>query len=516
MDTNELLKIARWQFKSQTEIDLFYDLVATIGLPMKSFVETPQFLIFKSDPAVGSLSSAAEAVASLGYSVELISSTGTPLQASTSSISHIGGRVRSASSNNSPPPLPNTEVEKTPLIRPTNRTTPPPRLDNAVTLAPPTRPSKQVAPPPLPYKEVTVAPPPRPSTQTAPPPLPNKVAAITTPVPPSKPVAPPLPNKKVKMAPPPRPSTQAAPSSSQSKVTEMAQRTPPSRRRAPPALPNSDEIVSGIEVVHTADDTTQLGVSDGGALIEQHVVSEKVIYESFGGYAKNAILAVLLLLLMISGISYYWFFGEESPTVLDQSDGTDSPATVEDGQNGNGADIQDLTPNETSVLGQAPQRTPTKRKGLVAEAKKSATPETASNLVIGTEATSRTQSIPMIDESRGPAPITPPASWFKLSDIPERKKAKGLQTSISYTLTIGIKGEVVGCRASESNPQGLSDMFCGKVSSRAKFEPAQGQNGKPVTGEYQSAIKINVTAAKAEPKSGCFERGASGLTGTLC
>ena len=121
-----------------------------------------------------------------------------------------------------------------------------------------------------------------------------------------------------------------------------------------------------------------------------------------------------------------------------------------------------------------------------------------------------------MEESRGPVPRTPPASWFKLSDIPGRKKAKGLQTTISYKLSVGVNGEVFRCRASESGAQGMADIFCGKVTSRAKFDPAQGQNGKPVISEYQSAMRINVTVKKAEPISACVHRNVSDFLKTIC
>jgi hypothetical protein len=165
-------------------------------------------------------------------------------------------------------------------------------------------------------------------------------------------------------------------------------------------------------------------------------------------------------------------------------------------------DVQVATPGKTSPAKKSSEIAPPNRGVPFAETKNSAAPEKAANLASSTETPSRTQSIPIIDESRGPVPKTPPASWFKLSDIPELKKAKGLQTFISYTLSVGVNGEVVGCRASESSAQGIADIFCGTVTSRAKFEPAQGQNGKPVIGEYQSAMRINVTVKKAEPKHG--------------
>ena len=179
-------------------------------------------------------------------------------------------------------------------------------------------------------------------------------------------------------------------------------------------------------------------------------------------------------------------------------------------------DVQVASPGKTSPAKKSSEMAPPNRGVPFAETKNSAAPEKAANVVSSTETPSRTQSIPMIDESRGPVPKTPPTSWFKLSDIPERKKAKGLQTSISYTLSVGVNGEVVGCRASESSDQGIAEIFCGTVTSRAKFEPAQGQYGKPVIGEYQSAMRINVTVKKAEPKRGCFERSAYGLAPTIC
>jgi hypothetical protein len=559
------LKIGRWQFKSQSELDSFYELASAVGLPTDNFLETPQFLIFRPAGDLEDFDKAAFAMTDLGYNVEVVAGTGLaamqskappspkridptadinmatpessqekdsaarkPLEKEVSSIPEKRELKTVApgpsEGRNLPPPIPSTVVEKAPPVKPTKRASSPPARNTAVKIAKPIPRSKQVAPP-LPNKEVKMAPPPKPSTQTAPPPLPYKEAAIIPPLPSSKQAAPPLPNKEVKMPPPPKSSTQTAAAPSEGKATEMSQSTPPTRRPAPPVLPSNDvlgelqaptseEIVSGIEASHKAAGSPPLGVSDDEALIDQYDVRERATYESSGGNAKIVILAVLLLI--ISGISYYWFFGKGPATDTDQNDSAGSLVTVRDGQGGNRADVQAATPSKTSAARKSPQMTPPNREVPFAEAKNSASPETAANLASSTEATPRTQSIPMIDESRGPVPRTPPASWFKLSDIPEGKKAKGLQTSISYTLSVGVNGEVVGCRASESSAQGIADIFCGKVTSRAKFDPAQGQNGKPVIGEYQSAMRINVTVKKAEPKSGCFERGASGLVGTIC
>jgi hypothetical protein len=560
------LKIGRWQFKSQSELDSFYELASAVGLPTENFLETPQFLIFRPMDDLEDFDKAALAMADLGYNVEVVAGSGLALRQARvppspkriEPTTNINTAIPESSQEKDvaaqeplekdvasipekrelktpapgpsegrklPPPLPSTAVEKAPLVKPTKRASSPSSPTAAEKIALPVPQSKQAVPP-LPNKEVKMGPPsPRLSTKTAPPPLPDKEAAIVPPLPPSKQAAPPLPNKEAKMPPPPRPATQTAAAPSQNKAPEMPQRTPPPRRSAPPALPNSDvvgelqapaseEIVSAIEDFHTTDGSRLLGLSDDGALIDQYEVKERATYESSGGNAKITILAVLLLI--ISGLSYYWFFVKERTTGTDQNDSADNLVKAQDGQGSNRADIQAVTSNQTSPARKSSQMAPQSREVPFAETKNSAPSETAANLASSTEAPPRTQSIPMIDESRGPIPRTSPASWFKLSDIPERKKANGLQTSISYTLTIGINGEVIGCKASESSAQGIADIFCGKATSRAKFDPAQGQNGKPVIGEYQSAMRINVTVKKAEPKSGCFERGASGLVGTIC
>lgn len=66
------LKIGRWQFKSQKEIDAFYELASSLGLPVRNFIETPQFLIFRPLDSSRKLEATALTLSDLGYSVETV------------------------------------------------------------------------------------------------------------------------------------------------------------------------------------------------------------------------------------------------------------------------------------------------------------------------------------------------------------------------------------------------------------------------------------------------------------
>ena len=129
---------------------------------------------------------------------------------------------------------------------------------------------------------------------------------------------------------------------------------------------------------------------------------------------------------------------------------------------------------------------------------------------------SRNYNVLRSSESRGPVPRASPASWLKISDLPERILQKGLQLSIPYTLSIDTSGRVVGCRAYLESSNELTEIFCRNVLKRAKFEPAHYRNNKLAPGEYRSIMRINLPALRRKYQSICIEPSAVDLLGTLC
>jgi protein TonB len=97
-----------------------------------------------------------------------------------------------------------------------------------------------------------------------------------------------------------------------------------------------------------------------------------------------------------------------------------------------------------------------------------------------------------------PRPAPPPAprqsqarsltgslqSVFTNDDYPPSAMDNNEQGSVSVTLTIGPSGRVTGCNATGSASSTLKNATCRIASARARFSPAQDENGNPTTSTY--------------------------------
>lgn len=93
------------------------------------------------------------------------------------------------------------------------------------------------------------------------------------------------------------------------------------------------------------------------------------------------------------------------------------------------------------------------------------------------------------DLSSPPTPIDNSGSWFTEASYPPRAAREERQGAVSYDLTIGADGSVLGCQA--SGPPGNADLemaTCDAILTRARFNPAADAAGKPVGGEYSGTV----------------------------
>lgn len=94
---------------------------------------------------------------------------------------------------------------------------------------------------------------------------------------------------------------------------------------------------------------------------------------------------------------------------------------------------------------------------------------------------------------RAAAPKGSPGSWVSDRDYPTaaiREEREGLT---AFRLTIGADGRVQGCEVirSSGSPD-LDAATCNKVSARARFIPALGNDGMPTTGSYSRVASVKV------------------------
>lgn len=89
-----------------------------------------------------------------------------------------------------------------------------------------------------------------------------------------------------------------------------------------------------------------------------------------------------------------------------------------------------------------------------------------------------------------PIPVGSPGAWFGEADYPPAAMREERQGVVTYDLTVGSDGSVVGCQA--SGPPGSADLeraTCDAILARARFNPATDEAGRAVVGEVSGSIR---------------------------
>ncbi|MGV3511995.1 MAG: TonB family protein [Novosphingobium sp.] len=91
---------------------------------------------------------------------------------------------------------------------------------------------------------------------------------------------------------------------------------------------------------------------------------------------------------------------------------------------------------------------------------------------------------------RAASPKGLPGAWVSDRDYPSaaiREEREGLTR---FRLSIGVDGRVTDCEITgSSGSQDLDAATCAKVSSRARFIPALGNDGMPAVGTYAGSVR---------------------------
>jgi periplasmic protein TonB len=92
--------------------------------------------------------------------------------------------------------------------------------------------------------------------------------------------------------------------------------------------------------------------------------------------------------------------------------------------------------------------------------------------------------------TRSAAPKSAPGSWVSDRDYPTAAIREEREGTTRFRLAIGTDGKVTGCEITASSGSAdLDAATCAKVSARARFIPALGSDGMPVSGSYSSAVR---------------------------
>ncbi len=92
--------------------------------------------------------------------------------------------------------------------------------------------------------------------------------------------------------------------------------------------------------------------------------------------------------------------------------------------------------------------------------------------------------------TRGASPKSAPGSWVSDRDYPSAAIREEREGMTRFRLAIGPDGRVTGCEVTgTSGSTDLDAATCAKVSARARFIPALGNDGMPAAGSYTGAVR---------------------------
>lgn len=95
-------------------------------------------------------------------------------------------------------------------------------------------------------------------------------------------------------------------------------------------------------------------------------------------------------------------------------------------------------------------------------------------------------------ETTAPEPIDYD-QWLNPSDYPAYLLRSGMEGTIHYRLTVRSNGSPGSCYVTKSNkPQLFDDVMCLGLMKRARFKPATGRDGEPITSYYEGKVTFRL------------------------
>lgn len=95
--------------------------------------------------------------------------------------------------------------------------------------------------------------------------------------------------------------------------------------------------------------------------------------------------------------------------------------------------------------------------------------------------------------TRPVVPASNPGKWLSSADYPTKLLRKGQQGIVKFRLSVDADGKATQCHIQKSTrPQEFDDAVCSALMRRAEFEPALGQDGKPLASYWHSTVRFQI------------------------
>ncbi|GAB5486523.1 MAG: hypothetical protein Pars2KO_00930 [Parasphingorhabdus sp.] len=87
-------------------------------------------------------------------------------------------------------------------------------------------------------------------------------------------------------------------------------------------------------------------------------------------------------------------------------------------------------------------------------------------------------------------PLSNPGTWATPADYPKEALEERAEGRSSFRLTISVGGKVKSCTITDSSGfAALDEQTCRLLMANGSFRPALDENGKPIEGEWRSAVR---------------------------
>lgn len=94
-----------------------------------------------------------------------------------------------------------------------------------------------------------------------------------------------------------------------------------------------------------------------------------------------------------------------------------------------------------------------------------------------------------------PKPIGSPSAWFPADAYPPEARNAGQEGRTVFLVKIDAQGRILECDIVQSSGSAqLDNTTCDLVVTHGRFQPAKGEDGKPVPGMWQSAMRWQLVA----------------------
>lgn len=97
-------------------------------------------------------------------------------------------------------------------------------------------------------------------------------------------------------------------------------------------------------------------------------------------------------------------------------------------------------------------------------------------------------------------PRAPLHTYLTNADYPSEAIRNGEQGTVEFRLTVDLNGRVSDCAIQASSGSAVLDATsCRIMTERARFNPARDENGKPVSGPFESRVSWRLPEDTADP-----------------